>query len=99
MSSPKSTPGEPAIYTNTNTNASPDPDPNPPTVIYDTERRPPFTPDSLEPPDIDSILSRKRKWYHAVLALELPRTWQVGLTGFSICLSALQANGVYVWPT
>ncbi|RSH83997.1 putative monocarboxylate transporter mch1 [Saitozyma podzolica] len=92
MSSPQSTPREPATYTNATSSASPDP--NPPTVIYDSERLPPLTPDSLEPPDIDSILSRKRKWYRAVLALELPRTWQVGLTGLSICLSALQANGV-----
>jgi hypothetical protein len=97
MSSPQSTPREPATYTSANSSASPDP--NPPTVIYDSERLPPLTPDSLEPPDIDSILSRKRKWYRAVLALELPRAWQVGLTGLSICLSALQANGVYVWPT
>jgi hypothetical protein len=76
---------------------SPARSPNP-TILYDNERSS-TSPDTLDPPDIDSLLRRKRKWYRAIHALELPRAAQTPLTCLSIGLSALQANGVYVWPT
>jgi hypothetical protein len=55
--------------------------------------------DSLEPPDLDAILRTKRKWYYSLLHSELPRAVQLPLTCLAICLSSVQANGVYVWPT
>jgi hypothetical protein len=59
----------------------------------------PVTP--LEPPNMDAILRSKRKWNHSLAHLELPlsRKWHMILTGTSIVLSAVQANGVYSWPT
>jgi hypothetical protein len=68
------------------------------TVLYDEERRAASV-DELAPPDLDAILNKKRKWYHRLNNLELPRRYQMGLTGLSIVLSAVQANGVYCWPT
>lgn len=72
------------------------------TVVYD-EERPPVRPvtafDDLDAPDIDAILRKKRKWYHRIGHFELPRRTQMVLTGLSIVLSAVQANGVYCWPT
>jgi len=61
-----------------------------PTIAYDSER-PPSSP--LDAPDL-SLLRKKRKrgW-------ELPRNVQTGLTCLCISLSALQSNGVYIWPT
>lgn len=76
--------------------------PNPPprpTVLYDTERTASFDP--LDAPDVDAVLRSKRKWYHSLARLELPlsRRWHMLLTGLSIGLSSVQANGVYSWPT
>lgn len=69
-----------------------------PTVLYDAERS--GSADLLEPPDVNSILDRRRqKSWHSALRLDLPRSIQAPLTCFCICVSALQANGVYVWPT
>lgn len=58
--------------------------------------------DDLAPPDLDRILKRKRTWYYTLLhprLPEFPRAVQLPLTCLTICLSAVQANGVYVWPT
>ncbi|ORY26479.1 major facilitator superfamily domain-containing protein [Naematelia encephala] len=68
-----------------------------PTVVYDTERLPTST-DSLAPPDLDAIMQRRHPW-RRLLHLEFPRSVQLPLTCLSIGLSALQANGVYCWPT
>lgn len=70
---------------------------NPSTVIYDEEASQPL--DELAPPDLDAILNRKRKWHHRIFNFQLPRHYQMILTGTSIVLSAVQANGVYCWPT
>lgn len=73
----------------------------PSTVIYDIERdsSSPLAPDDLAPPDLDAILRRKRNWHQRLLNFSLPRRYQMALTGSSIVLSAVQANGVYCWPT
>lgn len=74
----------------------------PPTVVYDEERAPLHSEsafDDLDPPDLDAVLRKKRKWYHRITHFELPRRSQMILTGLSIVLSAVQANGVYCWPT
>jgi hypothetical protein len=73
---------------------------NPATVIYDQERSQ-STDIELAPPDLDAILNRKRKWYQriGIFKFQLPRKYQMILTGSSIVLSAVQANGVYCWPT
>jgi hypothetical protein len=58
--------------------------------------------DELAPPDLERILKKRRKWYHPILhprLPDLPRAVQLPLTCLTICLSAVQANGVYVWPT
>jgi hypothetical protein len=68
------------------------------TVLYDQERTL-STDVELAPPDLDAILSKKRKWHHRVFNFQLPRYYQMILTGSSIVLSAVQANGVYCWPT
>jgi len=68
------------------------------TVLYDQERTL-STDVELAPPDLDAILNKKRKWHHRLLNFELPRKYQMILTGTSIVLSAVQANGVYCWPT
>jgi hypothetical protein len=72
------------------------------TILYDEERRAgsaALPPDDLAPPDIDAILRKKRKWHQRLLNFQLPRHTQMALTGLSIVLSAVQANGVYCWPT
>ena len=72
------------------------------TVLYDEERPPPGRSDDFDDlvaPDVDAILRKKRKWYHRITRFELPRRTQMTLTGLSIVLSAVQANGVYCWPT
>jgi hypothetical protein len=71
---------------------------NPSTVIYDEERRG-HAGDELAPPDLDAILNKKRKIHHRIFNFQLPRQYQMILTGVSIVLSAVQANGVYCWPT
>ena len=56
----------------------------------------------LTEPDVDSIIRAKRKWWHHpshLADVQLPRSVQVPLTCLSIGLSAVQANGVYCWPT
>lgn len=70
-------------------------------MVYDEERPPARSDDfdDLEPPDINAILRKKRKWYSRITHFELPRRTQMVLTGLSIVLSAVQANGVYCWPT
>jgi len=68
------------------------------TVLYDQERTM-STDVELAPPDIDAILNKKRKWHHRIFNFQLPRQYQMILTGTSIVISAVQANGVYCWPT
>lgn len=68
------------------------------TILYDQERTL-STDVELAPPDLDAILDKKRKWHHRLFNFELPRKYQMILTGSSIVLSAVQANGVYCWPT
>lgn len=70
---------------------------NPATVRYDTERSASSV-DGLAPPDLDALEKRKTIW-NRLKHWELPRRVQLPLTCTCIALSALQANGVYCWPT
>ncbi|OCF41051.1 hypothetical protein I317_05162 [Kwoniella heveanensis CBS 569] len=72
---------------------------HPSTVAYQHEPQPPPPMTPLEPPDVSAILRSKRSLKSQILSLELPRPLQIGLTCFSISISALQANGVYCWGT
>ena len=74
------------------------------TVIYDTERpslssSSSSSPSILDPPDMSEIMNRKHPFKRFLTHLELPRNLQLPLTCLSIGLSAVQANGVYCWPT
>jgi hypothetical protein len=89
--------------------ATPAPAPAP-TIIYDGERT--ITPGSpgssgfprrtslLAPPDVPSLLRAKRKWWRRDFSLPSPpRSLRLALMVLSIAASAVQANGVYCWPT
>ncbi|WWC90200.1 uncharacterized protein L201_005133 [Kwoniella dendrophila CBS 6074] len=75
---------------------------HPSTTHYIDEPRPPPPMTPLEPPDIPAILRSKRSLKRQILSFDLnflPRSFQIGLTCFSIGISAVQANGVYCWGT
>ncbi|WVF66511.1 hypothetical protein IAT40_001251 [Kwoniella sp. CBS 6097] len=72
---------------------------HPSTVAYQHEPQPPPPMTPLEPPNVSEILRSKRSLKRQILSLDLPRPLQIGLTCFSISISALQANGVYCWGT
>ena len=74
----------------------------PSAVPHDNATRHRISEDELAPPDVNRILKKRRKWYYRVLHPDLPalpRAVQLPLTCATICLSSVQANGVYVWPT
>nr|XP_018266146.1 uncharacterized protein I303_00115 [Kwoniella dejecticola CBS 10117]OBR88304.1 hypothetical protein I303_00115 [Kwoniella dejecticola CBS 10117] len=74
---------------------------HPSTTHYQDEPQPPPPMTPLEPPDVPAILRSKRSLKRQILSLNvtLPRPLQIGLTCFSIAISAVQANGVYCWGT
>nr|XP_019014016.1 uncharacterized protein I206_00093 [Kwoniella pini CBS 10737]OCF52797.1 hypothetical protein I206_00093 [Kwoniella pini CBS 10737] len=74
---------------------------HPSTTHYQDEPQPPPPMTPLEPPDVPAILRSKRSLKRQILSLDfpLPRQLQIGLTCFSIAISAVQANGVYCWGT
>lgn len=53
--------------------------------------------DDLAPPDMNSILRRRRGYIP--ISPDMRRRLQVGLMCLSVASSAVQANGVYCWPT
>ncbi|EJT50349.1 transporter [Trichosporon asahii var. asahii CBS 2479] len=64
-----------------------------PTIEYDEERT---RPDDLAPPDVDAIVDSRKRWYRRLWDA---RSIETVTTCISICISAVQANGVYCWPT
>lgn len=64
-----------------------------PTIEYDEERT---RPDDLAPPDVAAIVDSRKRWYRRLWDA---RSIETVTTCISICISAVQANGVYCWPT
>jgi hypothetical protein len=55
--------------------------------------------ESLMPPDVNAILEAKRRRTCGNLCGLRTRSVQVALMCISVLMSAVQANGVYCWPT
>ncbi|WVW81265.1 hypothetical protein I302_103256 [Kwoniella bestiolae CBS 10118] len=72
---------------------------HPSTTNYTHEPQPPPPMTPLDPPDIPAILRSKRSWKRQITSMDLPRPLHIGLTCFSIGISAVTANGVYCWGT